>query len=51
MAAAILMPVAIASTLAGVWVVRRVQAERFYTLIYCMMLVVGAQMLWEAAAQ
>ena len=45
---AVLLPVAIASTLAGVWLVRRVQAQRFYTIIYVMMILVGAQLLWEA---
>jgi uncharacterized membrane protein YfcA len=50
-ASAIMMPVAIASTFAGVWLVRRVNAERFYTFIYCLMLVVGVQLLWEAATQ
>jgi uncharacterized protein len=48
LAAAVLMPVAIASTLAGVWLVRRLRAERFYTFIYVLMIVVGAQLLWEA---
>lgn len=47
-AAAVLMPVAIASTFAGVWLVKRVAAERFYTLIYLLMIVVGAQLIWEA---
>lgn len=51
MAAAILMPVAIAATLAGVWLVRRVNAERFYTFIYLLMIVVGLQLLWEAASR
>ncbi|HEY8615949.1 sulfite exporter TauE/SafE family protein [Phenylobacterium sp.] len=46
--AAALMPVAIASTFAGVWLVKRVQAERFYTLIYILMALVGVQLLWEA---
>lgn len=45
---AVLAPVAIASTLAGVWLVRRVKAERFYTIIYVLMILVGAQLLWEA---
>jgi uncharacterized membrane protein YfcA len=48
--AALLMPVAIATTFAGVWLVRRVQAERFYTIIYVLMIVVGAQLLWKALA-
>lgn len=49
-AAALLMPVAIVSTVAGVWLVRRVQPERFYTIIYLLMIVVGGQLLWEALA-
>jgi uncharacterized membrane protein YfcA len=45
---AALAPVAIASTCAGVWLVKRVAAERFYTLIYALMLPVGLQLIWEA---
>jgi hypothetical protein len=33
-----------------VWLVRRVDAEWFYTLIYLMMIVVGAALLWEVFA-
>jgi uncharacterized protein len=47
-AAAVLTPLAIASTLAGVWLVRRVDPERFYTIIYLLMIVVGAQLLLKA---
>jgi len=46
--AAALTPLAIATTFAGVWLVRRVEAERFYTLIYVLMILVGGQLLWEA---
>jgi uncharacterized protein len=46
--AAVLAPVAIASTFAGVWLVRRVEAGRFYTIIYVLMIAVGAQLLWKA---
>jgi len=46
--AAALLPVAIASTFAGVWLVRRIDAGRFYTLIYVLMILVGGQLLWEA---
>ena len=42
-----LMPVAIASTLAGVWIVRRIDATRFYGLIYIMMVLLGAKLLWD----
>ncbi|CAN5534257.1 sulfite exporter TauE/SafE family protein [soil metagenome] len=45
---ALLVPVAIASTLAGVWLVRRVPAERFYTAIYVLMIAVGGKLVWDA---
>lgn len=48
LAAAVLTPLAIASTLCGVWLVRRVNAERFITTIYVLMIVVGAQLLLKA---
>ncbi|RYY43415.1 MAG: sulfite exporter TauE/SafE family protein [Sphingomonadales bacterium] len=48
--AAALMPVAILSTVAGVWLVRRVSAERFYTAIYWLMIVVGVKLVWDALA-
>jgi uncharacterized membrane protein YfcA len=44
-----LFPVAIASTWAGVWLVRRVPAERFYTLIYILLILVGAQLIYNGA--
>lgn len=46
---AVLMPLAVASTFAGVWLVRRISPERFYTAIYWLMIVVGVALLWEAA--
>ncbi len=45
---AVLAPIAIASTLVGVWLVRRIDAEKFYTLIYVLMVVVGVELLWKA---
>lgn len=48
--AAVLLPVAIAATFAGVWLVRRIDAGRFYTAIYVLMILVGAQLLWQAWA-
>ena len=47
--AAALMPVAIGATLAGVWLVRRVPPERFYTAIYILMIAVGVKLVWDAA--
>lgn len=48
MTAAALAPVAIVSTLAGVWLVRRIRPDRFYLAIYILMILVGGQLLWEA---
>lgn len=50
MTAAALMPLALASTIAGVWLVRRIAPERFYTAIYWLMILVGAGLIWEALA-
>ena len=46
--AAVLLPVAILSTMAGVWLVRRVAPDRFYTAIYWLMILVGIALLIEA---
>ena len=46
-ASAALLPVAIVSTIAGVWLVRRVPAERFYTIIYWLLLAVGAKLVFD----
>lgn len=46
-ASATLLPVAVASTFAGVWLVRRVPAERFYTIIYWLLLLVGAKLVFD----
>ncbi|NIX77937.1 sulfite exporter TauE/SafE family protein [Microvirga terricola] len=42
--AAALFPVAIASTWAGVRLVRRVSGEKFYTLVYMLLIVVGTKL-------
>jgi uncharacterized membrane protein YfcA len=43
----VLLPVAIVATFAGVWLVRRVAAKRFYTLIYVLMIGVGVKLVWD----
>lgn len=48
--AAVLLPLAIASTSAGVWLVRRVPAARFYRIIYVLLIVVGGKLAWDGAA-
>ncbi|MFT3965951.1 MAG: sulfite exporter TauE/SafE family protein [Sphingobium sp.] len=47
-AAAMLMPVAFLSTLAGVRLVRRIDAEKFYRLIYVLMILLGAKLVADA---
>jgi uncharacterized membrane protein YfcA len=39
-----LFPLAVASTWAGVLLVRRVSGTRFYTLVYCLLILVGAKL-------
>jgi len=43
-----LFPLALAATLTGVWMVRRIPAARFYTLIYALTFLVGAKLLWDS---
>lgn len=47
--AAVLLPLAIASTYAGVWLVRRVPAANFYRIIYLLLIAVGAKLAWDGA--
>ena len=42
----IFLPLAIASTVAGVWLVRRISAERFLLAINLLMIAVGIKLLW-----
>lgn len=46
---AALAPVAVAAALAGVWLVRRVSAQRFYAIILWLTLGVGAKLLFDGA--
>lgn len=50
MASAALLPVAIASTWAGAWIVRRLRAEVFYPLTYISVALVGAKLVWDGLA-
>ena len=49
-AAALLLPLAVAATWAGVWLVRRIDGGRFYRLIYALMIVVGLRLVWQGLA-
>ena len=48
--AAALFPVAIASTWAGVLLVRRVSGQSFYTAVYVLLVLVGAKLIYDGAA-
>jgi uncharacterized membrane protein YfcA len=45
-----MFPLAIASTWAGVQLVRRVSAERFYKIIYSLLILVGLKLIWSGAS-
>lgn len=46
-AAALLFPLAIVATLVGVWLVRRMDTARFYTLIYLLMVALGLRLIFQ----
>ncbi|MDO8801248.1 sulfite exporter TauE/SafE family protein [Phenylobacterium sp.] len=48
---AVLLPLAIASTWAGVWLVRRVPGQAFYRIIYVLLILVGGKLAWDGAAR
>jgi uncharacterized protein len=43
----VLFPLAIASTFAGIWLVRRVSGDRFYTIINLLLLLIGLKLIWD----
>jgi uncharacterized membrane protein YfcA len=43
---AALLPIAIVSTMGGVWIVRRIDPHRFYVAVYLLMGIVGARLVW-----
>ena len=49
-AAALLLPLAVAATWAGVWLVRRIDSGRFYRLTYALMIAVGLRLVWQGLA-
>ena len=48
---AVLLPLAIASISAGVWLVRRVPEESFYRIVYGLTLAVGLKLVWDGARE
>ena len=47
-ASLVLLPLAIVSTLAGVWIVRRVPAERFYNIVLWVTFGLGVKLIYDA---
>jgi len=47
LASAVLMPVALAATVTGIWLVRRIEPERFYLLVNVLMALLGARLIWD----
>lgn len=47
----VLLPLAIASISAGVWLVRRVPAESFYRIVYGLTFVVGLKLIWDGTRE
>lgn len=47
MAAVVLMPLAIITTLVAVRVIRRLDTARFYTMIHIIMVLLGGKLIWD----
>jgi len=50
MTSLVLFPLAVAATWGGLWLVKKVPAERFYTIIYLLMVLIGVKLIWDGAA-
>ena len=44
---AVLFPLAIAATIGGVWLLKRVPLQTFYRIIYALTFVVGVKLIWD----
>jgi hypothetical protein len=47
-ASAMLLPIAIFSTFAGVWLIRRISPDKFYIAIYVLTMLIGLKLIWDA---
>lgn len=50
MTSAVLLPIAIASTFLGVWMVRRLSGARFYPVVRALTFCVGLKLVWDGIA-
>ena len=46
-ASAILLPISIPATFLGVWLVKKIELEAFYKIVYLLIFVVGIYLVWE----
>jgi uncharacterized membrane protein YfcA len=49
-AAALLLPLAVVSTLVSIRVIRKLDAQRFYVMIYWLMVLLGGKLIWDGIA-
>jgi uncharacterized membrane protein YfcA len=47
-ASAMLLPIAIFSTFAGVWLIHRIAPDKFYSAIYVLTMLIGLKLTWDA---
>jgi uncharacterized membrane protein YfcA len=50
MTALVLMPLAIATNLIGIWVVKRIPEELFYRIAYFLMFLVSLGLIWQGVS-
>ena len=48
---AVLLPLAVVTNVAGVWLVRRTPAEAFYKIIYLLIFLIGLQLIYGGASR
>lgn len=46
-ASAVLLPISIPATFFGVWLVKKIELEAFYKIVYLLIFVVGIYLVWE----
>ena len=48
---AALFPLAVVSVSVGIWMVRRVSADKFYKIVHALTFIVGLKLIWDGAVQ
>jgi uncharacterized membrane protein YfcA len=47
---AVVLPLAVVSTLLGAWLVKRIHGDLFFKIIYAVLFVVSAKLVWDGVA-